>query len=143
MRKDCKKNCINCKKDFVFQAGSKKEFGVRKFCSTRCNGLYYGSESSKRMTGKNNPMFGKRPANYKGYTYGFSGSRNKYKKLFIKGKYVWEHRWVMEKKLGRKLKKDEVVHHIDHNPKNNNPSNLKVMKTFEHSSYHGKLQGKK
>jgi hypothetical protein len=38
-----------------------------------------------------------------------------------------EHRIVMEKVLGRKLKKGEVVHHIDRNKKNNDPSNLQLF----------------
>jgi hypothetical protein len=33
-----------------------------------------------------------------------------------------------EKKIGRKLKSGEVVHHKDGNPLNNSPSNLKVYK---------------
>lgn len=38
--------------------------------------------------------------------------------------YVYEHRLVMEKKLGRYLQPEEVVHHIDGNPQNNSPGNL-------------------
>ena len=37
---------------------------------------------------------------------------------------VYEHRLVMEKKLGRYLTKDESIHHIDGNPGNNNINNL-------------------
>lgn len=44
-----------------------------------------------------------------------------------KQKYVAEHRLVMESVLGRYLEKHEVVHHIDGNPLNNNPSNLVVF----------------
>lgn len=40
--------------------------------------------------------------------------------------YIYEHRLLMEKKLGRYLLPDEVVHHKDENPKNNHPSNLEV-----------------
>jgi hypothetical protein len=41
---------------------------------------------------------------------------------------IYVHRWVEEKKLGRKLKKDEVVHHRNGNTLNNSPSNLKVYR---------------
>ena len=39
---------------------------------------------------------------------------------------IYVHRWVEEKKLGRKLEPGEVVHHKDGNPLNNSPGNLKV-----------------
>lgn len=37
------------------------------------------------------------------------------------------HRWVAEKKLGRKLNDGEIVHHYDRNKRNNSPDNLKVL----------------
>lgn len=40
------------------------------------------------------------------------------------GGYVRKHRLVMEKKLGRYLTREEVVHHKDDDPSNNRPSNL-------------------
>lgn len=41
--------------------------------------------------------------------------------------YVPEHRLVAEQVLGRYLTKEEIVHHIDGNPTNNQPSNLEVF----------------
>ena len=38
--------------------------------------------------------------------------------------YAREHRIVMENILGRKLKKWEVIHHIDEDKTNNDPNNL-------------------
>lgn len=40
--------------------------------------------------------------------------------------YALEHRLVMEKKLGRKLKPEEVVHHKDEDVTNNRLSNLEL-----------------
>jgi len=53
-------------------------------------------------------------------------TKNGYRKFKDSGTYV--HRWVEENKLGRKLKTNEVVHHIDGNPLNNSPNNLKVYR---------------
>jgi len=41
--------------------------------------------------------------------------------------YVREHRLVMSQVLGRSLSPDEVVHHIDGNPQNNRPDNLRLF----------------
>ena len=40
----------------------------------------------------------------------------------------------MEKKLGRYLKPNEIVHHIDGNKQNNKLSNLKLMTEEQHKS---------
>jgi len=49
------------------------------------------------------------------------------------------HRWIVEKKIGRRLKPDEVVHHRDGNKLNNSPNNLQVFSSQdEHHSLHKK-----
>lgn len=52
------------------------------------------------------------------------------------GRQVAVHRLIVEEHLGRALTSDEVVHHIDHNPLNNDISNLKVMTRAEHLVHH-------
>lgn len=55
--------------------------------------------------------------------------------------YVREHILVMEKKLGRFLTKQEVVHHLDCNPKNNDISNLYLFPNqSEHAKYHRMIE---
>lgn len=51
------------------------------------------------------------------------GTNPTYRKYF--GRH--EHRVLMEKMLGRALKKGEIVHHRDGNPRNNNLDNLVLM----------------
>jgi hypothetical protein len=48
-----------------------------------------------------------------------------------------EHRVVAEQKLGRKLITGEIVHHIDGDKLNNDPSNLEVLTAAEHMRRHG------
>lgn len=55
---------------------------------------------------------------------------------YIKEEGVHQHRIVMEKKLGRKLNRGEIVHHKDGNKHNNDPENLQVMTQSEHIKLH-------
>jgi hypothetical protein len=52
------------------------------------------------------------------------------------GRRVALHRAIMSEHLGRPLTSNEVVHHRDHNPLNNDLSNLQVMTRAEHCIYH-------
>jgi len=51
-------------------------------------------------------------------------------------RYVYLHRAVMENTLGRYLKPEEEVDHIDGNKTNNDPSNLKLRMRGEHQREH-------
>jgi hypothetical protein len=54
------------------------------------------------------------------------------------GFYVPEHDLIMEKHIGRYLRPGEIVHHINHNRKDNRLENLQLMTVEEHMRYHGK-----
>lgn len=47
------------------------------------------------------------------------------------------YRRMMGKLIGRTLRPDEHVHHIDKNPRNDSPENLCVLSAQEHSAIHG------
>ena len=91
-----------------------------------------------QMSGKNNPAW--------------KGGRNKDKHGYIRIKnrehpfcssngYVWEHRLVLEKKLKRYLKKEEIVHHLDGDKSNNKLYNLLLCgNQNKHLSVHNAME---
>lgn len=60
----------------------------------------------------------------------------KYKAVKVNGQKMDLHRLIVERRIGRKLSFNEVVHHVDGDSRNNNSDNLEVMTRSEHSSLH-------
>lgn len=65
-----------------------------------------------------------------------------YKGKKYKGLYVYEHRYMMEKKLGRLLEGGEVVHHINGDEFDNRLENLELKTHSSHATYHSLKRGK-
>ena len=83
--------------------------------------------ASGNMVGKNHP-------NWKG---GKHHSHDGYYKVNTgANKQQYEHIVIMEKHIGRKLLKNEVVHHIDFNPSNNKINNLLLTTHGKHIWIH-------
>ena len=57
-----------------------------------------------------------------------------YRRFSGSGKAV--HRAVARKKIGRRIRSNEVVHHKNRNKRDNRPSNLKVISRSKHASIH-------
>lgn len=105
-------------------------------CSRKCHFIY----QSKRKH-----LSGKERWNWKGKTTNKLGYVLIYKPNHphaMKSGYVLEHRLVMEKKLGRYLKRNEIVHHINFNKGDNRIKNLQLTNKKEHIGIHNHLKNK-
>ena len=71
----------------------------------------------------------------KGISMGYINSQG-YKVFYILGKEIKEQRLIMEQYLGRYLKSEEEVHHINGNRLDNRLENLKIVTKSEHAKIH-------
>ena len=62
-------------------------------------------------------------------------------KTYIEGRYVYEHRLVMEGGLNRLLLPGEMVHHINGDKLDNRLENLIVLSPAEHNGKHYVYKG--
>lgn len=119
--------CANCGKEFEPSKTQWSNFtrGINKhmFCSIGCVGEFYSGENNYSWKGR-------RSVDERGYVRIQLGGR---------GGYKYEHRIVMEEKLGRKLRPEEVVHHINGDRQDNRPENLMLLSDSEHGRHHAIL----
>lgn len=113
--------CLFCHKPFVLRKPSSKQ----RYCGHSCAFRHIFPENIP--VSKTKAVISKRA----------DSRRNRGDaKWYVKRDGRHEHRTVVENLLGRKLRRDEIVHHIDHNKRNNDPSNLHVMSQSEHARLH-------
>lgn len=92
--------------------------------------------------GKKNPMFEIWSSDHPNWRGGYI-QKNGYRLVRRYGEEVYEHRWIMEQHLGRKLNSNEIVHHLNGNKTDNRVENLVVWNQAEHVAHHKPMLGKK
>ena len=127
-----KVNCENCGKEIL-----RYECAIFKhvFCSRECSKSYTSKRMSEMNKRLNPSRMNEETKNKIRASRILSSDKKAYPK--IKGRHL--HRIMAEKKLGRKLKPGEVVHHIDGDKQNYNPENLEILASQkEHAKIHQK-----
>lgn len=115
-------SCYCCGKKFLL---SPSLVGSRNFCSKSC--------ATTTRNFENNPMNNEATRQ----KVCLQRLNTGIKKTYIKLNGMHLHRTVAEIMLGRPLKAIEIVHHIDGNIRNNEPSNLQVLSNQrEHIKVH-------
>ena len=110
--------CICCGKVFFVKKSHRTK---RETCSDKCGGRI----RSQRLL-KHHPF--RKPAHLH--------VRHRYRRVEVRGRLRYEHTVVAEAILGRKLRKNEVVHHKNGDKKDNRPDNLEVLTRSEHAKHH-------
>ena len=144
-----KRKCEICGKIF-YKMKSSMRFRPARFCSHHCRNNYFAlmpkiikcKACGKKIKVRNGSK--SKYCSQKCYWKFLKGLHKKnnteYKVLRINGKNKREHKVIMEKYLGRKLKKSEIVHHINGDRADNKIENLQVVSRKEHIEIHFEVQ---
>ncbi len=122
--------------------------GIRKTCSRKCGDITRAKAGRFSKLGSKNPNWnGGRFPNKKGYWVlnfnvlpqadqeMYAGMA--YKKSQRGRGYILEHRYLMARRVGRPLERNELVHHLNGIRSDNRLENLELLDMRLHSRGHG------
>lgn len=99
---------------------------------------------AKAQRGKPKPWAGGRGANHHAWKGGrVVEKRSGYVRVRRGSEYILEHRDIIEKHIGRKLKSWEVVHHLNGDTGDNRIENLEILTQSQHTAIRNKENKRK
>lgn len=132
-----KRICEICGKEFEVWESTLK-YRPARFCSKECQkksliGVPRSQDTKKKL---HFAHLGEKNHNWKGgrtlHRTGYFMIKQREHPYSPKSGYIFEHRLIMEKKLGRYLTPNEVVHHFNGIRTDNREENLMVMPKGKH-----------
>lgn len=90
----------------------------------------------------NNPEIGDKMYGRNGYVWVYQPDHPTCFKAKSNKGWIQEHRYVMEKHIGRILRRDETIHHINRKRDDNRLENLLLVSRSEHAKIHAFLDGR-
>ena len=110
--------CLNCNKEF-YRCPSEVKKGMFKYCSKDCGYI------ARKGVLLNIPPIEKR---------NWRINRKGYFETTIRRRRILQHRWIVEDKiLKRKLKKEEIIHHLNGIKHDNRIDNLAICTNKTHA----------
>lgn len=122
--------CETCGIGFTARASVVKK-GWDRYCSAKCYGIAQRSqtgEASRTWRGGRIITIG-----------GYVAVKAPWRTSAKRDGYILEHRMVLEDAIGRPLRSDEVVHHINGDKRDNRLSNLTILTNSEHAALHAAI----
>ena len=132
------KSCLACGTTFITKDPE------RKYCSLLCMGKSYTTQVTKKCIKCNTAFLVKK---YRKNKAKYCSRECRTKETIKHGEYLFkrcegiknyrnESRVIVEKHMRRRLRSDEIVHHRNHNKKDNRIENLVIMTRAQHALHH-------
>ena len=139
----CNTTCDRCGAP-MYRRASQLKINQGKFCTRSCRNRAHRRFGPRgpnpKLTREKNPAwkggvtYFRKHGNYKPIKY--VRCPEEYLSMARKDGYVMEHRLIMAQMVGRPLLRAEVVHHADHDPQNNSPTNLELWPSNQSHKLH-------
>lgn len=131
------KICKNCHGLFIPKYNDMRMKTCSKFCFIEnCKKRRHTQKTKNKISSIQLGLIGPKARAWKG---GRWAKGRDYVALYsgpYSNKKILEHRIIMEAYLGRKLRKDEIIHHRNENKQDNRIENLEVLTRSNHSKIH-------